>query len=157
MQVFDNTATIFEMLWDIALAYFVIRLGTIYALLAFSSSAAIGFVSTWAAQQHPIPHLTPLVPVAQLASTIACALFINTYHDIPKDWRLRAGVGCIGALLVTVAATALKPAMMDMEIGRGYLACVAAMPVVLTVLEKRPRRAERDGLGLLYGNEKMGF
>lgn len=157
MQLFDNTATIFEMLWDIALAYFVIRLGTIYALLAFASSAAIGFASAWTAQHHPVLQLTILLPAAQLASAVACALFINTYHDIPKDWRLRAGVGGVGALLVAVAAMMLKPAVIDMEIGRGYLACVAAMPVVLMALKKRPRRTEKNGLGLLNGNEKMGF
>jgi hypothetical protein len=155
MQLFDNPATIFEMLWDIALAYFVIRLGAIYALLVFTSSAAINIVSGWA--QHPVPHMTFLLLIAQLASTFACALFINTYHDIPKDWRLRAGVGGVGAILVTVATTMLKPTAVDMQIGRGYLACVAVMPVILTALGKRSKGAERNGLGLLHGNEKMGF
>lgn len=156
MQLFDNTATIFEMLWDIALAYFVIRLGAIYALLVFTSSAAISFVSGWA-QQHPVLQMTNVLPIAQLASTIACALFINTYHDIPKDWRLRAGVGGVGAFLVAVATTMLKPTMADRQIDRGYLACVAVMPVFLTALEKRSNRVEREALGLLHGNEKMGF
>ncbi|KAH7369001.1 hypothetical protein B0T11DRAFT_69239 [Plectosphaerella cucumerina] len=156
MQLFDNTATIFEMLWDIALAYFVIRLGAIYALLVFTSSAAISFISGWA-QQHPVPQIASLLFVAQLTSTVACALFINTYHDIPQNWRLRAGVGGVGAILVTVATTMLKPTVVDMQIGRGYLACVAVMPVILTALEKRFKGVERNDLGLLHGKGKMGF
>lgn len=160
MQLLENTATILEMLWDIALAYFVIRLGAVYAMLAVSSSVAISFVAAWATQHNSILQAAPLLSAAQLASIVACALFINRHHEVPRDWRLRAGVGGIGALLVTCATTALRPIMASTELemaGRGYLACVAVMPMVLTALEGRSRKARRDSKGLLHGNEKNGF
>lgn len=170
--VYDTVSSVFEMLWDIALAYFVVRLGFIYAVLAGASSAATTYLLTWAMQYHVLlppgtiqpSALSVAIPAAQLAASAVCARFVVSRHEIPRDWRLRAAVGAVGAAVIGVEELFLGMvtqglAGYEMALGgKAFMLCVAALPMALMLFE--PRKGgpyAREDSWLPVENEKTGY
>jgi len=95
--LFETTESVFEILWDIALAVFIVRLAIIYALLAFTLSTLLSYLSF--ANVLPTDGVGLLVLHVLLA--MACARFFVNYHGIPRTGGFRLAIGALGALVVT--------------------------------------------------------
>jgi hypothetical protein len=137
LLLFETTESIIEVLWDIALAFFIVRLAFIYFLLTLVSGAAITFL--------PLPS-SLLTPSLLLLSAIS-ASFLVSHYEIPPVTGFRLAIGCIAGLFMTLAEGVLGLGMGKAALGLGEdtgygtmmtcLAVFSSMPNLLMLLEKR--------------------
>jgi len=151
--LFETTESVIEILWDIALAFFVIKLAFIYFLTSFVSGVALSWLVTsqWA---KPVRHLTTpqselvIVPFLFLL-TVCWSRFLIVHYDIPRVVTFRGSIGAL-ALVFMVAAECLTGLALyeegygdwifetDWNAGLafgGLLALFGAMPLIMMALE----------------------
>jgi hypothetical protein len=141
LVLFETTESIIEVLWDIALAFFIVRLAFIYFLLTLASGAAITYIS----QLLPLP-ASLLTPFLLLLSAIS-ANFLVSHYDIPPVSGFRLAIGCVAGMYMMLAecvlGLGLGKAALGLGQGTGYgtmMACLAgfsSMPLLLMLIEKR--------------------
>jgi len=106
MILFETTTSVFELLWDIALALFIIRLAFFYSLLCFASGAVIVWFRI--AELTPLNHLTQpqfeliTLPLWLLAVTLWARFIIVTY-EIPRVGGFRLAIGALSLVLMLLA------------------------------------------------------
>jgi hypothetical protein len=106
MILFETSTSVFELLWDIVLAIFVIRIAFVYTLLSFGSGALIAWFRI--AQLMPINHLTQpqseliTLPFWLLAITLWARFIIVTY-EIPRVGGFRLGIGMLALVFMLFA------------------------------------------------------
>jgi hypothetical protein len=109
MILFETSTSVFELLWDIALALFIIRLSFFYFALSFSSGLLITYFRL--ARLQPINHLTQpqseliTLPLFLLVNTL-WARFIVVNYEVPRvgGFRLAIGILALGFMLVAELA-----------------------------------------------------
>lgn len=108
MILFETTESVIEVLWDIVLAIYIIRVAFAYFLLNFLSGLGLVYLSSH--------HLTPVIELTTpqselvlapflLLSSIIWARFIIVYYEVPRVWGFRIASGV--AALVFLATTSL--------------------------------------------------
>ncbi len=104
--LFETTEAVIEVLWDIALALFIVRLAFAYFLLTFLSNMALSYLAY--AQLLPISHLTTpqsefvLIPFS-LALSVCWARFIIVHYEIPRVSSFRLAIGGLALAFMVVA------------------------------------------------------
>jgi hypothetical protein len=109
MILFETSTSVFELLWDIALALFIIRLAFFYFALTFATGCLIVFFRLTRLQ--PINHFTQpqsellTLPIFLLFSTL-WARFMIVNYEIPRvgGFRLAIGILALGFMLVAELA-----------------------------------------------------
>ncbi|KAK4447642.1 hypothetical protein QBC34DRAFT_126375 [Podospora aff. communis PSN243] len=108
MILFETTESVVEILWDVALAFFISRLALIYFLLNFVSALALSYLVFSA--QTPVTHLVTwqnpemLLPFL-LGSAALWARLLIVRYEIPRSGPFRLGIGAVAlALMVFVEA-----------------------------------------------------
>jgi hypothetical protein len=107
--LFETTESVIEVLWDIALAFFIVRIALVYFLLNFGSGILLSYLAY--TQLTPVTHLTTpqselvLIPFLLLSSAL-WARFIIASYEIPRAGGFRLATGVV-ALLMMLAAEAL--------------------------------------------------
>ncbi|KAL2023239.1 hypothetical protein VTK56DRAFT_3362 [Thermocarpiscus australiensis] len=173
---FETTDSVIEILWDIALAVFVIRLALVYAALTYGSALA-GLLLLPGLLPHPPPpppaaaaaaaaaETTLLPPLLLLASSALWARYAIVRHEVPRVLSLRLAVGVTAA--VCVLATEALAGLVLYETGwtgvagwarmgwgtwMGVTGAFALMPAVLMGFESGgiSEGAPEDG----HGHEK---
>jgi hypothetical protein len=162
MILFETSTSVFELLWDIALALFVIRIAFVYTLLSFGSGALIAWFRI--AQLMPINHLTQpqseliTLPFWLLAITLWARFIIVTY-EIPRVGGFRLGIGMLALVFMLSAEFAggiflyekgytawiWETDPLAAALGATVLLLFGLMPLLLMVLEQ-----ETDELGETY-------
>ncbi|KAK0655709.1 hypothetical protein B0T16DRAFT_384533 [Cercophora newfieldiana] len=154
MILFETTESVVEILWDVALAFFVARLAVVYFLLNFLSALALSYLVLSA--KTPVAHLVTLqnpevlLPFL-LGSAILWARILVVKCEIPRSGAFRLGVGGVAlGLMVAVEAVvawigyeegwwveaAWKEAKVWAVLG-GWLAWYTLIPFVLMFFERR--------------------
>ncbi|KAK4128685.1 hypothetical protein N657DRAFT_35778 [Parathielavia appendiculata] len=104
--VFETTDSVIEILWDVALAFFVVRLAALYAALTLLPAWSLMFllhhlhhnlppsiVSIWKGN----PHL--LACVLTWLAALAAAWFLVRKFEVPRVWPFRLAMGASGAVV----------------------------------------------------------
>ncbi len=106
MILFETSTSVFELLWDIALALFVIRLSFIYFSLAFATGCFITYLrmTTLSHVHHLTQPQSELMTLAFFVPFICLwARWITVYYEIPKVAGFRLAIGGL-AMVFMVAA-----------------------------------------------------
>lgn len=109
MILFETSTSVFELLWDIALALFIIRLSFFYFLLSFVTGSLITYFRI--ARLQPINHLTQpqseliTLPLFLLFNTL-WARFIVVYYEIPRVGGFRLAIGGLALSFMMLAELA---------------------------------------------------
>jgi hypothetical protein len=155
--LFETTESVIEVLWDIALAFFIVRLGFIYFFFNFISSM---FVS-WLASTNAT-HFTTiaraelwLVPFLTLVSGVWARWMIRWY-EVPRVASFRIAIGAVALVLTFVAESVVGFVLYEegrgdwivqanAQIAAGYaavLAVVGLMPWLQMVLFEHGKAVE---------------
>jgi hypothetical protein len=159
MILFETSASVFELMWDIALALFIIRIAFFYFALTFASSLIHTFIRT--SNVAPYNHLTgpPAEVLAfplQLLSIMLWARYTIVVYEIPRVAGFRLAIGILASIYMVIAEMILgfilkqegyRKWIWDTDFwsaGLGILSLLlfAMMPRLLMVLEKDERRNE---------------
>ncbi|KAJ4421018.1 hypothetical protein N0V85_000363 [Neurospora sp. IMI 360204] len=176
--VFETTDSIIEVLWDIALAFFVIRISFYYFLLTFLSSLLLGYlayaellpITTFAhflstSASDPLNNrILPLTILLTITSAIWAHLILRHY-EVPRVAHFRLAI-CSMALAFMVSAEMVVAFVLYEEgyggwvweemksvagvAWGGWMVMYAVMPVLLMGVERRmeEKREARGTLGL---------
>ncbi|KAJ2905114.1 hypothetical protein MKZ38_006360 [Zalerion maritima] len=164
--LFETTESVIEVLWDIALAFFITRLAFIYFLSFFLSGALLSYLI--ASQVLSVRHLTTpqseLLLVPLLVILAACwSRFLISHYEIPRVAAFRASIGLLATFMVVGAEFVTGCVLYeegygdwifetDMNAGLahgGILLMYAAMPLVMMYYE-HPESLEST----YHGHEK---
>jgi hypothetical protein len=159
MILFETSTSVFELLWDIALALFIIRLAFFYFLLSFGTGCIIAYFRI--SQLQHIQLLTQ--PQSELITLPIWLLFFALWarfmivnYEIPRVGGFRLAIGAL-ALVFMLAAELLGGIVMyekgwtewvwetdplAASMGAVTLLLFGLMPLLLMVFE-----AETDELG----------
>lgn len=164
--LFETTESVIEILWDIALAFFIVRLAFIYFLLTFTSGAAITYLAYSYPQLLPFTKLEVLPAPCLLLSSAFCAYVVVSHYEIPRATGFRLATGAV-ALLFMLGAEALVGLGMWEEgygtwvgdrVGLGFgglLVAYALMPTVLMAFETKASRTRDEGTW--HGHEEKSL
>ncbi|TVY49385.1 hypothetical protein LOCC1_G000856 [Lachnellula occidentalis] len=169
MLLFETTSSVFEVMWDIALALFVIRIAFVYFLLSFTSGVIVVYFRL--TEIMPLHHLTQ--PQSELTTLSIWLLAVTLWarhttvaYQVPRVGGFRLAIGALAMVFMLcaelVGALVLyEKGCMDVAwiwqtdalaavMGVGSLALYGLMPWLLMKVEQ-----ESDGLGETYhGHEK---
>lgn len=162
--LFETTDSVVEILWDIALAFFIVRIALSYFLLTFTTGALLSWVvCTYQRQLLPFspqhhPFTTPqaelvLVPLQAIVGVI-WARYIVVAYEIPRVAWFRLAIGGLAASFMVGAGALLGFVLYEEGYGdwigetdgRAWLAFVgllgafALMPTALMGFEKKAAR-----------------
>jgi hypothetical protein len=152
MILFETSTSVFELLWDIALALFIIRISFFYFLLSFASGALITFFRI--SRLQPINHLTQpqseiiCLPLFLIFNTL-WARFIIVNYEVPRVGGFRLAIGglALGFMLVGELLGGVwmyekgwtewiwETDLLAASLGAGVLVLFALMPLLLMALE----------------------
>ena len=179
--LFETTESVIEVLWDIALAFFVIRIAFFYFLLNLLTGAAtLGALAYYlelhtspTPTHHPLsqPLLTASRPIL-LASSALWARYVVRKWQVPRVLAFRLATGAMASwfMLLTGLVVALgmyeegvfeaawvwkEEGWADLKIWVGMLVVYALMPTLLMFVERRLGRKGEE-VGEWEGNE-LGY
>jgi len=118
--LFETTEAVIEVLWDIALAFFLIRLGFIYFILSLTSVIAVSYL----AYAHLLPAANIASPQSEFAMipfylllSVFWARFVASYYQVPRVMGFRLVIGGLGLGFMVLAE--LITALVLYEEGHG--------------------------------------
>ncbi|KAK0734376.1 hypothetical protein B0T26DRAFT_688260 [Lasiosphaeria miniovina] len=172
LVLFETTESVIEVLWDIALAVFIVRIGFVY----FAANFATGVALAWLASSSTttatyLTQLTSTLPVWLLLATASVAAWTRLLvvrYEIPRAPGFRLAIGVAGLLFMagadalvalvllgqgTLAAT-LADARADAAAGLA-LALFALMPLVQMPLERAEGEELSHGHGHGHGKKSV--
>lgn len=137
--LFETTESVIELLWDIALAFFIVRLAFIYFILTFLSGIAITY----------LPLAAPLLAPLLLLSSALTASFTVSQWEVPAVAGFRLAIGGVaGVFMAVVVGVGMWEAGLGAsgEMGwgmmMGLLGGFVVMPGLLMGFERREGRGE---------------
>ncbi|KAK1768366.1 hypothetical protein QBC33DRAFT_513979 [Phialemonium atrogriseum] len=169
--LFETTDSVIDILWNIALASFIIRLALIYTLLTLASGLALSRLAALALANQTHTSAPPLpVRAAMLVAATACARLLVARYEVPRAAGLRLAAGAAALALMAVTRLVARLALYEVGGGEdwfarggtgpalasgGMLVGYALMPVLVMVFE---RRGEGGGeaRGIMGGKVDVG-
>jgi hypothetical protein len=100
MIIFETYASVFELMWDIALAYFITQIALVYWTVTFLSSCLLAFVYDSSCSTLPLHHYL-FLPVNILVAAIISRLLIY-YYDIPRVVGFRLAIGLLASIFMII-------------------------------------------------------
>jgi hypothetical protein len=101
-----TTTSVFDLIWDIVIAFFIIRLALFYFGLSFVTGCIIAHfrISNVTPLNHFTSHQSALVTLSVwLVSNTIWARFIIVAYDIPRVALFRIAIGGVGLVFMLVA------------------------------------------------------
>jgi len=167
MILFETSTSVFELLWDIALTLFILRISFVYFLLSFASGCLIAYFRI--AQLQPISHLTQ--PQSELITLplwlvliILWARWIIVAYEVPRVRGFRIAIGGVALAFMLIAEFAggvflyergmtewiWETDTLTASVGIVVLLLFGLMPAILMLFE-----AQTDEMGeTSHGHEK---
>jgi hypothetical protein len=164
--LFETTDSVIEVLWDVALAFFVVRLALLYAGLTLLSTWSLLYLVHHLPAPLQLSHCAPslannahlLTFVLTSICSFSAALFLARHYEVPRVWAFRLAVGVTGAVVglgMEAVVRGMEYEVLDWEKMRGLgvmmgggwkrdvgaMVAVAAMPVLVMGLERWCERA----------------
>jgi hypothetical protein len=148
LVLFETSESIIELLWDIALAFFIVRLAFIYFMLTFTSGAAITYLA------YNYPEFLPLLAPVLLLLSALCAYVVVLLYEIPRAMGFRLATGAVALVFMLLAEAMVGLGLWEggygkwisERVGLGFgalLAAFALMPFILMAFERKPK-GERE-------------
>ncbi|CZR54087.1 uncharacterized protein PAC_03970 [Phialocephala subalpina] len=109
MILFETSTSVFELLWDIALALFILRISFVYFILSFTSGCLIAYFRFSTLQ--PINHLTQpqselyTLPLWLLMFTL-WARWVVVAYEVPRVRGFRVAIGLVALGFMLIAELA---------------------------------------------------
>jgi hypothetical protein len=103
MALFESTSSVFEIMWDIALFFFIVRLAFYYFALTFSFDvllAAIRLVYLMPVYQLTQPEAELILMPLLLLFIILCGQFLISRYEIPRCGGFRLAIGSLAAVFM---------------------------------------------------------
>lgn len=124
MILFETTESVIEILWDIVLAIYIVRIAFAYFLLNFLSGLLMVYLST-----HQLTPAIPLtIPQSELVlvpflllSSIIWARVIIVYYEVPKVSGFRLASGLTALLFLIMAWFFVTTPIMWLEGATGWM------------------------------------
>jgi len=167
MILFETSSSVFELMWDIALALFIARLAFYYFGLLFLTGAVITYFRV--TRLIPVNHLTqPQSEIITLPffliATVLWARFIVVNFEVPRVAGFRLAIGILGTILMVIAELLVGVVMYEEgwsawiwetdPVAGGASAAVlllfGLMPSILMLVEKKPAEVDYT----YHGHEK---
>ncbi|KXX76703.1 hypothetical protein MMYC01_202622 [Madurella mycetomatis] len=157
MILFETTESVIEVLWDIAIAFFVVRLAAIYAALTAGAALLALLLLRHVPDLPLLPHLLPPgaggwdgapITLLFLASSALCSRFLIARYQIPRSGPFRLAVGVAAAVFGMVGQAVTRfvlyeagweldeGVMLSWEPWMGVMGAFAVMPVMWMGIEK---------------------
>ncbi|TGO46475.1 hypothetical protein BCON_0322g00030 [Botryotinia convoluta] len=106
MILFETDTSVFELLWDVALALFIVRIAFIYFILTYLSSLFSSFIVL----NRVIPYNYLTAPARELVAfpiyILTVALWARTvivYYEIPRVPGFRIAIGLVAGFFMVIA------------------------------------------------------
>lgn len=178
--LFETTDSIIEVLWDIALAFFVIRISFYYFLLTFLSSILLSYlayaellpITTFAhflstSTSDPLNNHILLLTILLTITSATWAHLILRHYEVPRVAHFRLAICSMALAFMVSAEMVVAFALYEEGFGGwvweemksvagvawgGWMVMYAVMPVLLMGVERRmeEEREARGTLGLGY-------
>ncbi|SPN96807.1 uncharacterized protein DNG_00327 [Cephalotrichum gorgonifer] len=170
--LFESPESVLEILWDVALIYFVLRTALVYFLLTLATGLASYLLVLHSplastAGPSPSPQHTGLVLVGlHVLLTAACARAMLGICSVPRSRGFRLAVGAVACGMLVVAEMGLGLGLYEEGMG-GRIAGVsgqvwwaagaamvvhALLPAAMGVFERGPA----DEVKVIVGGGKVG-
>jgi hypothetical protein len=101
MTLFESADSVWELIWDIALAYFIIRISFVYCSLTFLSYGILIFSYNSSNLSHYLPN-SLLFPLNILTIILISRLLVY-YYEIPRALGFRFAVGLVASILMIIS------------------------------------------------------
>lgn len=114
--LFETTESVIQVLWDVALAFFIVRLAFIYFLLNFVSGLYVSYLLAFMQQLATVPPLPPLQqsehyfsfwillkPFFMFLLSALWARYLVTAYEVPRASSFRLAIGGIASLFMVLA------------------------------------------------------
>jgi len=104
--LFETTESVIEVLWDIVLAIYIIRIAFAYFLLTFTSGILLSY--TLYRQLQPVTHLTTpqaelaLIPIQVVLMALWSRVLIR-YYEVPRVLGFRLAIGGLACAMMVGA------------------------------------------------------
>ena len=109
MILFETGASVFEVMWDVALAYFVIRISFVYYIVTFLSSYLIALIPKSIYFSRNV--LDPSSFTANLLTIALISRFLILYYEIPRFASFRLGIGLMAMCFMVVTEICTSTSM----------------------------------------------
>ncbi|KAK3694593.1 hypothetical protein B0T22DRAFT_477333 [Podospora appendiculata] len=122
--LFETTESVIEVLWDIALAFWIVRIGFIYFALNFLSGIFITYLTY--TQMAPVSYLTTpqsglyLMPFLFVSAAL-WARYIIVAYEIPRSATFRLAIGATGLVFTVLAEGLVGLVLYEEGLGRWIL------------------------------------
>ncbi|TPX16744.1 uncharacterized protein E0L32_003685 [Thyridium curvatum] len=150
MVLFETTESVIEVLWDVALAFFVTRLALVYFAVVFVPTCLISYLAT--CNDGSLLHRANIAGVvaAQLLVTALAARGVVVHFQLPHLKSLRLAIGGVALGFMLGARALVAAAGWSLFVGGGrstalLLAVFAAMPALMMALERNPAKHLEEG------------
>ncbi|KAK3329588.1 hypothetical protein B0H66DRAFT_597164 [Apodospora peruviana] len=172
MILFETTESVIEILWDIALAFFLVRLAFVYFLLNLVSALALSYYYYYPLASQSAGEQLPLLPLLLLvANSAVWARFVIVYYEVPRvtGFRIAAGVTSLVFMVLAEMVAGLVMYEEGYYTGRqqwmmadylkggaefgAVMAAYALMPWVQMGLEGLGARGEEEDESTSHGHE----
>lgn len=174
LVLFETTESVIEVLWDVALAFFVVRLSAVYFAATFLSWAALCGLAYWEVVALPLHHhlssapteqqqrllLTGILPALLVAASALAARLVVAHYDVPRVRGFRVSIGLVGLLLMVNAELLAALALYEEGYGQwlrervaepttdliwlAVLAAFAGMPAALMLFERETDEVKEE-------------
>lgn len=155
LVLFETSESVIELLWDIALAFFILRIALAYFALVFASSILLSY----ALSDHLVPTtlLSPTLAHSELLALGSQALlmafwarFAVVYFEVPRVLGFRLAIGFVAAAFLFAAEALVAFCASEQGLGGwmsgmepaarltwlGLLAAFALLPSLMMAAEK---------------------
>lgn len=174
LVLFETSESVIELLWDIALAFFIVRIAFIYFLLTFTSGALLTY--TFADRFLPatlfyisMSQSELLVLGLHLLLMAIWARFSIVYFEVPRVKGFRLAIGLVAGVFMFLAETLLGFLLYKHGYGgwilesepearwawAASLAVFSLLPVMMTAVERAPTdECDKCHAPTSHGHEK---
>jgi hypothetical protein len=175
MILFETTESVIEVLWDIALAFFVVRLALLYAVLTFGSVLTVELLLHRLPPTSALSVAAPdkgrlLLPFLLLTVSTIWARFLVAHFQVPRNVPFRLAVGVTAAALGMIGESLVRLVLYEggwwsvgewMRVGwkvwAPMMMAFAVMPAVQMAFEKGWEAVEEEVEELRHRHAKKSI
>jgi hypothetical protein len=133
MIFFETATSVWELMWEVALVYFIFRISFVYCTLTLTGCGTLIYLYNSGSIAHRLPTL--LVSPLIIFTIIFISRLLIYYYEIPRivGFRLAIGLGALILLIISCALTYAIPSIEGIDYLPGYGGGVVSVNEVITV------------------------
>ncbi len=165
MILFKTSASVFELIWDIALALFIIRISFVYMTVTFLTSWVLNYLRAFPVTSFQL--LDSLFFPLNIFSVVLISWLLVQLYEIPRVLGFRLAIGILALFLIVLADSlaalviyeegrgswAWRTGQVDILQGLVELAVLALMPAVW-MFDERMTNEMGDPVTKAHGHDR---